>query len=511
MGQTVHVLAPGKFNEEAFQTLDRILAVANRKGIRLIIPLVDNWKWMGGVPQYAAFRGKEPAAFWSDPELIADFKKTIEHVVNRTNSITGIPYKKDRAILGWETGNEIDATPEWTHQIASYVKQLDPNHLVVDGCTLHGVAQWQVDEPATDVLTTHHYPHGPSDFVPQIRAAHAMTKGKKPYFVGEFGFVDTPHIRRVYDATIADGIAGALLWSLRFHSRDGGFYWHMEVGTGGNFYKAYHWPGFASGVAYDEEAVLALTREKGFEIQGLEPPAIEPPAPPKLLPIDSPAAISWQGSTGAADYDIERASSDQGPWIAVGRDISDARYQYRPLFSDDSAAAGATYFYRVTARNSAGDSAPSNVVGPVTSAHRTLVDECVDMQLLAGHGGEVSLLSDNVRRTQEDSHRLVLAPGAVIDYRVAGPIKAWRVFAFAESPNPELRFAGSTDGGSFTALATDHQAYSSGQGDYGYLVPVLFEGKSSEENFTRLRIELPFAADGSEPVQIARVEIDFGG
>ncbi len=26
----------------------------------------------------------------------------------------------------------------------------------------------------------------------------------------------------------------------------------MEVGTGGNFYKAYHWPGFASGDAYDE-------------------------------------------------------------------------------------------------------------------------------------------------------------------------------------------------------------------------------------------------------------------
>jgi hypothetical protein len=511
MGQTVHVLRPGEFNEEGFRALDKVLEVANRKGVRVLIPLVDNWKWMGGAPQYAAFRGKRAEAFWNDPQLIADFKQTIEYVVNRKNTYTGIRYRDDKAIFGWETGNEIDATPEWTHQIASYVKQLDPNHLVVDGCTLHGVAQWQVDEPATDVLTTHHYPHGPSDFVPQIRAAHAMTKGKKPYFVGEFGFVDTPHIRRVYDATIADGIAGALLWSLRFHSRDGGFYWHMEVGTGGNFYKAYHWPGFASGVAYDEEAVLALTREKGFEIQGLEPPAIEPPAPPKLLPIDSPAAISWQGSTGAADYDIERASSDQGPWIAVGRDISDARYQYRPLFSDDSAAAGATYFYRVTARNSAGDSAPSNVVGPVTSAHRTLVDECVDMQLLAGHGGEVSLLSDNVRRTQEDSHRLVLAPGAVIDYRVAGPIKAWRVFAFAESPNPELRFAGSTDGGSFTALATDHQAYSSGQGDYGYLVPVLFEGKSSEENFTRLRIELPFAADGSEPVQIARVEIDFGG
>ncbi len=30
-----------------------------------------------------------------------------------------------------------------------------------------------------------------------------MTKGKKPYFIGEFGFVDTPHLGSVYDTTIA--------------------------------------------------------------------------------------------------------------------------------------------------------------------------------------------------------------------------------------------------------------------------------------------------------------------
>ena len=191
MGRTVHVLAPGEFNEEAFKTLDKVLEVANRKGIRLIIPFVDRAPWMGGQPQYAAFRGKNMDDFWTDPQLIADFKQTIEHVVNRTNTITGVPYKNDKAILAWETGNEIDATPEWTHEIAGYVRQLDPNHLVADGRSLHGIAQWQVDEPNTDLVTTHHYPHGPSDFVPAIRAAHALTKGKKPYFIGEFGFVDT--------------------------------------------------------------------------------------------------------------------------------------------------------------------------------------------------------------------------------------------------------------------------------------------------------------------------------
>lgn len=511
MGKTVHVLGPGKFNEEGFVALDKVLAIANRKGIRLIIPFYDRAPWMGGQPQYAGFRGRKTDEFWTDPQLIADFKQTIEHVINRKNTITGVPYKDDKAILAWETGNEIDATPEWTHEIASYCKQLDPNHLVADGRSLHGIAQWQVDEPATDVLTTHHYPHGQSDFVPAIRRAHAMAKGKKPYFIGEFGFVDTPRIRRVYDATIADGIAGALLWSLRFHSRDGGFYWHTEVGTGGNFYKAYHWPGFASGAAYDEKAVLALTRDKGFEIRGIAPPAIEPPAPPRLLPIESSAAISWQGSTGATSYDVERADKSDGPWAIVGKNVSDAAFQYRPLFSDESATVGATYYYRVTARNSAGESAASNVVGPVTVARRTLVDECVDMHKLAGHTGDVSLRTDNVRRTQEDSHRIVLAPGAAIDYRVDSPIRAWRVYTFAETPDTELNFAGSADGGQFAPLASECQAFSSGRGDYGYLVPVLYQGTSPDGTSTRLRIELPATAEGSEPLQVSRVEIDYEG
>src|SRR5262249_33272398 len=136
----------------------------------------------------------------------------------------------------------------------------DPNHLIVDGRSLHGVADWQLDEPNTDVITTHHYPHPTPDFPPAIRAARAATKGKKPYFVGEFGFVDTPRIRGVLDTVVDDGIAAASLWSLRLPDAARGFYWHMEVATAGNFYKPSHWPGFASGSAYADRGVFALLR-----------------------------------------------------------------------------------------------------------------------------------------------------------------------------------------------------------------------------------------------------------
>ncbi len=95
-----HVEGPGKFNEDAFKALDKVLQVANELGVRVIIPFIDNWRWWGGVGEYAAFRGKERQAFWTDPELIADFEKTIEFIVDRKNTFTGVQYKDDKAIHG---------------------------------------------------------------------------------------------------------------------------------------------------------------------------------------------------------------------------------------------------------------------------------------------------------------------------------------------------------------------------------------------------------------------------
>ena len=49
--QVSMVLAPDKFNEQAFFEMDRVLQTANEQGVRLVIPLVNNWQWMGGRPQ----------------------------------------------------------------------------------------------------------------------------------------------------------------------------------------------------------------------------------------------------------------------------------------------------------------------------------------------------------------------------------------------------------------------------------------------------------------------------
>jgi len=125
-----HIIGPGKFNDEVYKSLDMTMAIANRKGIRIIFPFIDNWKWWGGVEACAAFRGREPAEFWTDPQLFEDYKAIVASVINRTNSITGVKYRDDKTILAWETGNELNCPPEWTAKAAEYIKSIDKNHLV---------------------------------------------------------------------------------------------------------------------------------------------------------------------------------------------------------------------------------------------------------------------------------------------------------------------------------------------------------------------------------------------
>lgn len=524
MGECVHVRRPGEFNEEGFIALDKVMEIAGRKGIRVILPFVDKGKWWGGIAEYAAFRNKPAEAFWYDRQVKDDFKATIRYLLTRKNTYTGIVYRDDPAVFGWETGNEIRATPEWTREISAYIKQLDHNHLVIDGKSLDGVPLTSLEDPNVDVITTHHYPWGGEhDFVEPIRAAHAVTKGKKAYLVGELGFVETPYIARAIQTVVDDGISGALLWSLRMHRREGGFYWHMEIGTGRNVYKAFHWPGFASGDRYDERAILKLVRENAYAIRGREAPRVERPRAPRLLPIEKVSAISWQGSAGASAYDVWRATSEAGPWNRIASDVSDAEYPYQPLLNDETAEPGQKYWYRIVARNAGGESASSNVVGPVAVDCRTLVDECRDFSLTAATAGQVTVTSENPRAAQEDSHRFAYRAGSSVTYKVRGPIGRYRIYSFARGEE-RLAISLSADGKSYQRAKPSCLLYSPGQTVYGYLTPIMYSGEPAGGDFTYLKISLPNAVgDRSEagttsaipssqpaPLELARVEIEYG-
>ena len=98
-------------------------------------------------------------------------------MLTRTNTVTGVDYRDDKAILCWETGNELAAPHAWTHEIAAHIKELDPNHLLMDGYYAIDpipVREEAVADPMIDIVSSHHYvpdpellrtlrPHEPGD------------------------------------------------------------------------------------------------------------------------------------------------------------------------------------------------------------------------------------------------------------------------------------------------------------------------------------------------------------
>jgi|GEM_PF-473303 len=370
-----HVEGPGIYGEEAFKTMDKLLELANKHGVRVIIPFIDNWDWPpGGITDFAYFRGLDRMSFYEHPQLIEDFKQVIEHVMNRVNTYTGVRYKDDPAILGWETGNELMTAPEWMSEIAAFYKSVNPNQLLISGNQMElphfyrNITVEALTDPNIDIVKSHYYEGNYANRVREDKALAA--EYNKPFFVGEFGFKPTREVEAMLDEVIDNGTSGALIWSLRPHSAQGGFIPHSEYEVGGILYTAYHWPGMPSGDYQDSTNVLHLMRNKAYEIQGIDAPALPIPEPaPQLFVTDSVAQLSWQGSTGASSYIIERAETAEGPWNVLAEGVLDDVKPGGNMYSDVTAITGKDYYYRVKGINISGESDYSNVVGPVNAKY----------------------------------------------------------------------------------------------------------------------------------------------
>jgi len=507
-GAPTYVLAPGKFNETAFRNLDLMLALANEYGVRIIFPLVNNWEWMGGRPNYAAFRGKKPDEFWTDPQVIEDFKTTIRTVLERRNTITGVRYKDDKAILCWETGNELAAPFAWTVDIARFIKSLDHNHLVMDGGrgnaenAVPSVQPGALSEPAIDIVTTHHYESDVATIPGHIQDNIYAIKRRKVYIVGEFGFAPTAVNATLLNQVVAakDDVAGALFWSLRFHDADGGFYWHFEP-FGGGLYKALHWPGFPSGNAYDETGMMNLMRNKAFAIRGMSPPPVSAPHAPELLPIPSADAITWRGAMGATSYVVERAAKAGGPWRQIAADVSDADVPYFPLFNDSRVRIGAHYFYRVRAVNASGVSGPSNTVGPVFVAAKVKIDPMKDLSVASSSKAVEAAVGDD-RRYKEIRNRLAGAGGSELVYTVPGRFEKLAVYDFEPAPSANLRIQISSNGKVWRDTQVAPQTFASNETNYDYWRPKLYES-AAQKNVRFIKVLFTGMA------QLARVVVAY--
>jgi len=237
----------GTYNDSAFTSIDYAISQAKKQGIRLIIPLTDQWryyhggKWnfvhwaaQAGVPGVADTKsdlsknaGNDYAEggekgleqqFYSNPAIIGYYKDYISHILNHVGP-SGVALKDDPTILAWETGNELfDAPPAWTESIASYIKStLKARQLVADGSAASGlhVSEAVLNNPSIDIVSGHFYAY-PSglDTAWLAQDANLSAQKGKVYIAGEWGWSMSGRPAWLQAIKNNSAIAGDLIWSI---------------------------------------------------------------------------------------------------------------------------------------------------------------------------------------------------------------------------------------------------------------------------------------------------------
>jgi hypothetical protein len=112
-------------------------------------------------------------------------------------------------------------------------------------------------------------------------------------------------------------VSGALIWSLRFHSRDGGFYVHPEwQGT-----MAYHAPSFDLSLGFGENDIkmAEMVRSYGYKMQEKNSLLHQIPNPATAIEnaVLSPDNLKCQGSAWAVRYAVWRKLQSDFGWILL--------------------------------------------------------------------------------------------------------------------------------------------------------------------------------------------------
>ncbi len=242
-------------HEPGLVALDVVVAEAGRRGLGLILPLLDYWPSYGGIAQWLAWRGTPVAAvdrdhperyaarFFADGQLRDAYARRVRQLAARKNTITGRRYGEDPTIVAWELMNEArDAPDDWIAFAADAVRA-ECRQLVALG------DEGARDAPALDYASLHVYPekHGaaPGDEARFGCAAieAAARRATRPLVVGEFGLrndgLPLDVRRRAYASWFAcahrQGVAALGPWLLGYRARPPDWDEQLTFYVGGDY------------------------------------------------------------------------------------------------------------------------------------------------------------------------------------------------------------------------------------------------------------------------------------
>ena len=168
--------------------------------------------------------------FYTNDVIINDFKNYIHYLLTHKNQYTGLSMAEDPIVAILETGNELSGPDfgdkyvpnSWTQEIASYLKSLCPEKLVMDGT--YGINKTHLALDMVDIFTDHFYPPNSTLLEGDIQAVGAADR---VYQVGEYDWTgknggDSLHefysVIEAQQSKTDPVVSGDLFWSLFMHN-----------------------------------------------------------------------------------------------------------------------------------------------------------------------------------------------------------------------------------------------------------------------------------------------------
>jgi hypothetical protein len=332
-------------NATSLQQTDYVLESAAAHNVRVIFTLLEGYNCQGrvtgGKDVISDWTGTDCTNFYTDAAQIAAFENFITSILTHTNPLTGVAYRNDPTILGWEIENEGQGTTAWNTTMSSYIKGVDPNHLVIWGSNQVGTAPTSSDLAISniDIYNTHQYAGAWDSSI-----ADTVAGASKAYIVEEYSLDEATSAQFSTDEGDTN-FSGDLFWELVTHGDTHG--WNHLDGHPftGDIYAGYY-PGYSS----SDQATMQLIRTHAYNMSGISVPSHQVPAQPTIMAVDVTGSgydIWWRGSAGASSYTIERSTT--GPTSGFSTICNQCATDWDSPWTDSTASG--EVWYRITPYN----------------------------------------------------------------------------------------------------------------------------------------------------------------